>query len=464
MATYKTIHTTYGLQKMAAAEASGAPIVLVAMAVGDGNGNAVSPSESQDRLVREVYRNAVNRVYQDQQSPTKYTAEFVIPAAIGGFTMREVGIFDADGGLFAVANLPSTYKPNDSDGAYSDTVLRMEFLVSNSGVVTLIIDPNVTIATHTWIANNVTLAQLAPGGTLHQILRKRTNADGDTEWADPGSFNVLVSSIEEEQSLVGGQTEINLVNTTTAGLSVYIEGVRLPRKSGVDGWQPHATIPTRAVLGRPYPGAKVICSQNEPNSKLVDPLARSSNLGDVLDKAAARLNLDVFSRAESAQFAPVGQVSFFARSSAPSGWLKANGGAISRTVYASLFSTIGTLFGAGDGFNTFNLPDLRGEFLRGLDDGRSADPGRSLGSFQGWQNAEHAHTGQTDSAGGHQHTIPTFARNGSANGYTGDGGTQRTYTSTTDAAGDHRHAFTTDAAGGNESRPRNIALLACVKY
>lgn len=77
-----------------------------------------------------------------------------------------------------------------------------------------------------------------------------------------------------------------------------------------------------------------------------------------------------------------GQVGFFARATAPTGWLKCNGAAISRSVYADLFAEIGTAFGAGDGVTTFNLPDARGEFLRGWDDSRGVDSGRAFGSAQ----------------------------------------------------------------------------------
>lgn len=77
-----------------------------------------------------------------------------------------------------------------------------------------------------------------------------------------------------------------------------------------------------------------------------------------------------------------GDVKAVATAAAPSGWLKANGAAVSRTTYAALFSAIGTTFGAGDGTTTFNLPDLRAEFIRGLDDGRNIDIGRALGSSQ----------------------------------------------------------------------------------
>ncbi|WP_256843203.1 tail fiber protein, partial [Rodentibacter rarus] len=75
----------------------------------------------------------------------------------------------------------------------------------------------------------------------------------------------------------------------------------------------------------------------------------------------------------------VGEVAFFARANPPNGWLKANGAAVSRTTYSALFAAIGTTFGAGDGHSTFNLPDLRGEFIRGLDEGRRVDNGRRLG-------------------------------------------------------------------------------------
>lgn len=78
-----------------------------------------------------------------------------------------------------------------------------------------------------------------------------------------------------------------------------------------------------------------------------------------------------------------GDVKAVARSTAPNGWLKANGAAVSRTTYSALFAAIGTTFGAGDGSTTFNLPDLRGEFIRGWDDGRGVEPGgRVFGSFE----------------------------------------------------------------------------------
>ena len=151
----------------------------------------------------------------------------------------------------------------------------------------------------------------------------------------------------------------------------------------------------------------------------------------------------------------VGEVCFFAMSTAPSGFLKANGAEISRTTYAALFTTIGTTFGAGDGSTTFLLPDMRGEFPRGWDDGRAVDSGRVFGSAQ------------TDSFQTHGHTVTRLAEasaiqtNGQAViGVTGGG----SGVSTRWAGG----APTTFGQGtprvGSETRPRNIALLACIKF
>lgn len=137
---------------------------------------------------------------------------------------------------------------------------------------------------------------------------------------------------------------------------------------------------------------------------------------------------------------PAGTVIWTARNTAPTGYVKANGAAISRSTYSALFSAIGTTFGSGDGSTTFNVPDLRGEFVRGWDDSRGIDSGRSFGSAQ------------SDELKSHNHTV-TDLYNGNGGGQ-GGGGANTGTTSTTQ---------TTSSTGGTETRPRNIALLACIK-
>jgi microcystin-dependent protein len=142
-------------------------------------------------------------------------------------------------------------------------------------------------------------------------------------------------------------------------------------------------------------------------------------------------------------FVPAGVVLYFAASSAPTGYLKANGANVSRSTYAALFSAIGTTFGAGDGATTFGLPDLRGEFIRGWDDSRGVDSGRAFGSAQGDLMRNHTHN--------------YFISQGSIQ-WTGDpgSGAQSLAITNTDVPN--------GGLGGAENRPRNVALLACIKF
>lgn len=135
-----------------------------------------------------------------------------------------------------------------------------------------------------------------------------------------------------------------------------------------------------------------------------------------------------------------GQTSFFAMSTAPLGYLKANGAAVSRTVYARLFSAIGTTWGAGDGSTTFNIPDLRGVFPRGWDDGRGLDAGRIFASYQADDFASHTHFVQGNGGGA------------TSSGLVGNTG------------GGPIGGVTSNATGGTETRPKNVALLPCIKY
>lgn len=161
---------------------------------------------------------------------------------------------------------------------------------------------------------------------------------------------------------------------------------------------------------------------------------------------------------------PVGTVLWVADTEAPAGFLKANGAAVSRTTFAALFAKLGTRHGQGDGATTFNVPDLRGEFVRGWDDGRGIDAGRALGSTQDDAFKSHTHTGTTNSAGSHNHELNRRQLGGPAGNtaFTVPSSGDTTYN--TPSAGAHTHSFTTAATGGTETRPRNVALLACIKY
>lgn len=138
---------------------------------------------------------------------------------------------------------------------------------------------------------------------------------------------------------------------------------------------------------------------------------------------------------------PAGTIITVAKNTAPTGYLKANGALLSRTTYAALFAAIGTTFGVGDGSTTFALPDLRGYFPRGWDDSRGIDVGRVFGSTQQDDFKSHNHNvgiGTGAYAGG---LVANIAQFSVAN-----------------------EPFSSGNSGGTETRPKNIALLYCIKY
>lgn len=137
-----------------------------------------------------------------------------------------------------------------------------------------------------------------------------------------------------------------------------------------------------------------------------------------------------------------GQVVFIAGNAIPTGYLECNGATVSRATYATLFSAIGSIYGPGDGATTFNLPDLRGEFLRGADKGRGVDSGRVIGSAQTESIKSHGH--------GNAIKTPGVEAQGLA-----DGVLWNQY-----GIGNQ----VIDHFGGAETRPRNVAMTACIKY
>lgn len=156
-----------------------------------------------------------------------------------------------------------------------------------------------------------------------------------------------------------------------------------------------------------------------------------------------------------------GMVAFFATTNTRPGWLKANGQAVSRTIYANLFDVIGTTFGAGDGSTTFNVPDMRGRFMRGWDDGAGVDAGRVFGSIQGDENKAHAHfvsaEGGTNSALKSSNAMRQFAG-------VGEGGLPNANFEYFLRGSSNTANVGLSSSQGTESRPKNIAFSAYIKF
>lgn len=147
--TYFSLLTNYGEQAVATAVANNAPLQLATMAIGDGNGMATTPMTTQVALKREVYRAQITDLLQDEGDSKQVIAELLVPENVGGFTVREVGLFDEQGGLIAVANCPDNHKPILESGTGKVQYYRIVLKVSSNDAVTLSINNNIVYATRT---------------------------------------------------------------------------------------------------------------------------------------------------------------------------------------------------------------------------------------------------------------------------------------------------------------------------
>ncbi|HHS9279670.1 TPA: phage tail protein [Klebsiella michiganensis] len=143
---FKSLITTAGREKIAAAIASGNKVVFSQMSVGDGGGSATIPGDEQTALINERFRTQLNSL-KLSDTENIIIAEMIIPPEVGGFTIREAALFDESGVCVAVANVPETYKPALAEGSGRFTILRIWLAVSSTEAVELAVDPGIVLAT-----------------------------------------------------------------------------------------------------------------------------------------------------------------------------------------------------------------------------------------------------------------------------------------------------------------------------
>lgn len=159
---------------------------------------------------------------------------------------------------------------------------------------------------------------------------------------------------------------------------------------------------------------------------------------------------------------PIGHVAAYAGNVVPLGYLECNGAAVSRTTYVNLFGVCGILYGAGDGTTTFNLPDLRGRFIRGWDDSAGVDVGRALGSYQADLVGPITDPGHTHTDAGHTHS--DTGANSTFGGTSGPDSMQSwSGTHTTGSGFADIQSSYTGITGGTETRPKNVAMMYIIK-
>ena len=443
MAKYISILTDYGTQALAKALANNQPLRLMQFAVGDGNGQAVTPNANRTALVNEKHRANVSAVTLDPRNNKQIIVELSIPENVGGFFVREMGVFDEQNKLIAYANTPESYKPTLESGSGKIQVLRMVLMVSSSNAVTLSVDNSVIFVTRGQLTPHTITATTAnsfdQNGHSHAIDKASTTNAGIVQLTDDTGLD----SDKLGLTARAGKKLAQWIANLQLALNNYIP---LKKRSSAVNSDSNENVATAAAVKTAYDkGVEAKSAADNAQHSANDGINRANNAKITAD-AAQRTANDANNNANTRQLKSelVGEVAFFARSTPPSGWLKANGAAVSRTTYAALFDAIGTTFGVGDGRTTFNLPDLRGEFIRGLDDGRNIDGGRGLGTVQ------------VDAIKTHTITVPNSGFEGRVQGswfYAESGN-----------GNNNQRENTITYNGENETRPRNVALLACIKY
>ena len=192
-AKFQTVITTAGAAKLAAATAPGGRKVnITTMAVGDGGGQLPVPDAGQTKLVNEVWRHALNKISQDNRHSNYIIAELVIPPEVGGFWMRELGLYDDAGTLIAVANMAESYKPALAEGSGRSQTCRMVIIVSSVASVDLTIDTTTVMATQDYVDDKIAEHEQSrrhPDASLtakgFTQLSSATNSESETLAATP---------------------------------------------------------------------------------------------------------------------------------------------------------------------------------------------------------------------------------------------------------------------------------------
>lgn len=345
-AKFYTLLTEIGAAKLASAAALGVPLKITHMAVGDGGGVLPTPSAQQTALVAEKRRAALNMLYIDPQNSSQIIAEQVIPETEGGWWIREVGLFDETGALIAVGNCPESYKPKLAEGSGRTQTVRMVLITSSTDNITLKIDPAVVLATRKYVDDKVLELKVYVDGLMAKHIAAN---DPHTQYAPKAS--PTFTGTPKAPTAAAGNNSTQLA--TTAFVQVAIAALVDSSPGALDTLNELAK-----ALG------------NDPNfattmtNALAGKMDKSANGADIADISAFLNNLGL----GAGSALPVGVPVPWPLATAPAGWLKCNGAAFTAAQYPKL----------AQAYPGLKLPDLRGEFIRGWDDGRGVDNGRNI--------------------------------------------------------------------------------------
>lgn len=473
MADYYTLLTNAGIAYETACKAAGTPIKLTQISVGDGGeGGVYNPAATATALKREVWRGPLNALFQDEKNPSWLLAEVTIPPDVGGWYVREAGLWTDTGVLYAIVKYPESFKPVlANSGSGKEFYIRSIFETSNASLVTLLIDDTVVKATRAWV--------------MSYLAEELGKLDGKQSVRVAASTNIVLSGAQQidgvaviagDRVLLANQTlskdnglwivangnwvratDANTSAKVTPGLTVMVEE---GTANGDSLW--HLTTNAPITLGTTALTFKMLAGRTgiaagTYKSLTVDDYGRATAGANPETLAGFGIK-DSYTKAEvealiaKASALPVGSIVAFPVDVPPPGFLELDNSVKSSATYPDLSAYLGGKFNKGnEGVGNFRLPETRGEFLRGWDHGRGVDFSRGIGDWQPDEVKEHMHYLMAKYGGGTGTSIAATVQLGLSGQPDTNSKTQGV------------EALDGSAMGGGETRPRNIAVMWCIK-
>ncbi len=495
---FYTLLTDIGAAKLASAAALGVPLKITHMAVGDGGGVLPTPDAKQTALVNEKRRAALNMLYIDPQNSSQIIAEQVIPENEGGWWIREVGLFDESGALIAVGNCPESYKPQLAEGSGRTQTVRMVLITSSTDNITLKIDPAVVLATRKYVDDKALELKVYADD---QMAKHLAAPDPHSQYAPKASPTFTGTPKAPTPAAGDNTTQVATTAFVQAALTALINGapatldtlkeiaaainndpnfsttinnalaLKAPLSSPALTGTPTAPTAAQSVNNTQIATTAFVKSAiaamvgsapaaldtlnelaaalgNDPNfaTTMLNALAGKQPLDNTLTNLSGKDVAGLLTYLGLGEGAPAIGVPFFWPSAAMpntviDSWssmvfLKFNGAKFSATDYPVLAKV----------FPSLVLPEARGDFIRIWDDGRGADGGRELLSWQAATNFSQF-AGNIGEGAGH-----------AINFHDGIAGNQ---------PGFSRFNFTSNSVGDGVNfvavRPRNIAFNFLVR-
>ncbi|EOY5037373.1 phage tail protein [Escherichia coli] len=433
---YYAILTNQGAARLANSTMLGSKLNLTQMAVGDANGVLPTPDPAQTKLINQKRIAPLNLLSVDPNNQSQIIAEQIIPENEGGFWIREIGLYDDEGVLIAVANCPETYKPQLQEGSGRTQTIRMILVVTNTEAITLKIDPSVVLATRKYVDDEVLELRLYVDDQMRNHIAAQ---DPHTQYAQ--KHNPTFTGEPKAPTPAAGN------NTTRIATTAFVQAAITALINGAP-----ATLDTLKEI------AAAINNDPKFSTTINNALSGKQPLDETLTHLSGKdvAGLLAYLGLGEGSALPVGVPVPWPSATPPTGWLKCNGAAFSAEEYPELAKV----------YPTNKLPDLRGEFIRGWDDGRGVDNGRGLLTLQDGAIVSHNHYWGIWTSRTNDQTLESFT-----------GTTILKQITPLSPAIDFDNypipnpaiteggvvAATTKPAGANETRPRNVAFNYIVR-